>query len=51
MAKRRTRDPYYGKLSQRLNTAAAQALKAGNKEEAKALFDKAKEVQKKRREG
>ncbi len=51
MAKRRTQDPFYGKLSQRLNAAAAKALKEGDKDAAKALFDKAKEVQERRRKG
>jgi hypothetical protein len=49
MGKKRTQQPYYGKLSQRLDHAAAQAAREGNLDAAKALRGKSREVENMRR--
>lgn len=51
MAKKRTVLPYYGKLSQRLDTEATAAARRGNHALAKKLHDKAKEIRYNRKKG
>lgn len=51
MGKVRTQRPYYGKLSQRLDAAAAKAARAGDLKSAKMLREKSRELVEKRRKG